>query len=83
VKVLLAEDNPVSQKVAQKMLEKLGCEVQLAVNGREAVDMATRGSYDLVLMDCHMPELDGYEATREIRSRGVGTPGAPRVPSSL
>jgi signal transduction histidine kinase/DNA-binding NarL/FixJ family response regulator len=67
-RVLLAEDNRVSQQVLKKLLEKLGCAVDLAPNGRIAVDMALASTYDLVLMDYHMPELNGADATREIRA---------------
>lgn len=68
VRVLVAEDNLISQKVTLKLLEKLGCYVDTALNGQEALSRLSAGDYDLVLMDCHMPVMDGYEATRRIRN---------------
>ena len=65
--VLLVEDHQVNQLVAQKILEGLGCQVTLASNGREALEARSRIDVDLVLMDCQMPEMDGYTASRELR----------------
>ena len=67
--ILLVEDNPINQKVAQRLLEKAGHSVTLAGNGREAVDHVTNKEFDLVLMDVQMPEMDGFEATAAIRER--------------
>jgi two-component system sensor histidine kinase/response regulator len=78
-RILVAEDDPVNQKIAVRMLEKLGCHVDLASNGKEAVEMVGRFPYDLIFMDCGMPEMDGFAACREIRSRKSGTTQTPIV----
>jgi two-component system sensor histidine kinase/response regulator len=67
--VLLVEDNPVNQKVTIRMLQKLGCVVELAENGQQALEKLERASYDIVLMDMQMPIMDGLTATRLLRQR--------------
>ena len=67
LRVLLADDDLVSQQVARRLLERLRCRVDVAGNGAEAVELARRFPYQLVFLDCHMPQLDGYEAARAIR----------------
>ncbi|WP_263262849.1 response regulator [Pseudomonas sp. RIT-PI-S] len=69
-RILLVEDNPVNQLVAKGMLSKLGCQVEVAINGAEGLTALERQPFDLVLMDCNMPVMDGYEATRRIRESG-------------
>ena len=76
VRVLVAEDNAVNQLLVRRMFEKLGIRIDLAANGREAVKMATEQQYDIIFMDCSMPELDGYEATVLLRNQNRGA----RVP---
>jgi signal transduction histidine kinase len=69
-RILLVEDNPVNQLVAKGMLGKLGCDVVVSSNGAEALQQLDQDQFDLVLMDCNMPVMDGYEATRRIRENG-------------
>ena len=68
-RVLVVDDNTTNQKVARLMLENFGCRVDVAANGKEAIEMLELLPYDVVFMDCEMPEMDGYEATAEIRRR--------------
>ena len=69
LRVLLVEDNAINQKVASRMLTRWGCEVDIVANGQLALDALSANSYHLVMMDCHMPVMDGFEATAAIRSR--------------
>ena len=81
LRVLLAEDNPVNQEVAMAYLEGFGCRTVLAENGLQAIEAYGRERFDIVLMDCQMPEVDGLTAIRTIRGReqSVGTPRTPIV----
>lgn len=73
VNVLLVEDQRVNQMLMETILKKLNCHVELANNGVEAIQMVKQNTYDLVLMDCQMPEMDGFEATQKIREYELGT----------
>jgi signal transduction histidine kinase/ActR/RegA family two-component response regulator len=78
-RVLLAEDYPANQRIARWMLEKLGLEVDLAVDGCEVIRKLAVGRYAAVLMDCQMPEMDGYDATRAIRGGEATDPAIPII----
>jgi CheY-like chemotaxis protein len=66
-RILIAEDNRINQKVVQGLLKKFGFNTEIANNGREALELTQQHHYDLLFMDCQMPEMDGYEATHQIR----------------
>ena len=80
LRILLAEDNLVNQKVASRFLQKLGCRVDIAINGVEAVSKWESTSYDLIFMDCQMPEMDGFEAVGRIRQLEQDSPRGTRIP---
>ena len=78
LRILLAEDNAVNQKLAMRLLQQMGYRADLAANGIEAVESVQRQAYDVVLMDVQMPELDGLDATRQICSL-MPNGGRPRI----
>jgi CheY-like chemotaxis protein len=72
--VLLVEDNMVSRRIVQRMLQKVGCDVLVAGHGGEALELASKNKFDVILMDCQMPVMDGITATKELRKRRHETP---------
>lgn len=79
VRVLVAEDNAINQKIVRIMLQKAGCDVLAVDDGNKAVEAVQTGQFDLVLMDLHMPQLDGLEATRQIRALQSGAKEVPII----
>src|SRR5690554_6812151 len=79
MRILLAEDNPVNRALTQRLLEKLGCDVTTASDGEEALRLWREGVFDLIFMDCVMPNLDGYGATRRLRAEEAAA-GAAAIP---
>jgi signal transduction histidine kinase/CheY-like chemotaxis protein len=79
LRVLVAEDNRVNQMLVRRLLERLGCTAVLVENGTQVLDAWRDGSFDIVLMDCQMPEMDGFEATRQLRASGPAGATVPIV----
>lgn len=77
--ILLAEDNLINQEVAQGILKIIGCDVRIANNGLEAIELVKQGGFDLIIMDCHMPGMGGFEAASKIRAREL-TQNLPHIP---
>ena len=80
LKVLVVEDHPVNQTIIRAMLARMGCAIDMADNGVQALSAFEKNTYDLVLMDCQMPEMDGFDTTRAIRERETLNPTMGRVP---
>ena len=78
-RVLVVEDEIINQMLCRQVLQKMGIEVDVAENGQQAIDALAKDRFDLVLMDCQMPVMDGYEATRTIRANEQAR-GLPRLP---
>jgi len=78
--VLVAEDNPVTQKILQMFMKSLGCDAVFVEDGQQAIDVARERSFDVVLMDCHMPGIDGYAAARMIRESMSAQAGQRHLP---
>ena len=76
IRILLVEDNEMNRDMLSRRLVRKGFDVQIAVDGKQGVDMATAGEYDLILMDMSLPEIDGWEATRQLRA----AQGSERIP---
>ena len=76
IRILLVEDNEMNRDMLSRRLARKGFDVQIAVDGKQGVDMATAGAYDLILMDMSLPEIDGWEATRQLRA----VQGSARIP---
>jgi CheY-like chemotaxis protein len=80
IKALLVEDNAINQKLATAVLSKLGCDVDLAENGVVGVEKAKNNDYDIIFMDCQMPEMNGFDATKAIREHEKATGKKEKVP---
>lgn len=74
VRILMAEDNSINQRVGTLILQRAGYKIDLVSDGNEAIEACRRSPYDLILMDCQMPTIDGFEATRQIRAIGGRQP---------